>query len=237
MRKLLLVCAGTALLVASASASTMTGTYYVLSPDNPDVQHGIDGGTVTGLIESTLGPNGLPVASAYGQTYAGPSGPITDIDSTTHELLWWSVSAFTTLQTVQVDTLPLNKQIFPDGVSNGPDGYSAVHWNGIFYLPSATDVTFNLSSDDDGFIFVDGNLQVDNGGIHSLASVPSQTVMVGAGTHTLDLFFADRHTVESRVQFSTNVDVSGTPEPASLALGGVGLLLIAAGSLRRKITK
>jgi len=53
-------------------ADEITGYFYSV-PNNhaqdPDFQGGIDGGTVTGLVQNTLGPDGLPVVSAKGATF------------------------------------------------------------------------------------------------------------------------------------------------------------------------
>ena len=53
-------------LLGSAPAhavSSLTLTTYTLSTSNPDVEHGIDGAVVTGLVNSTL-TGGLPTVSA-----------------------------------------------------------------------------------------------------------------------------------------------------------------------------
>ncbi len=87
-------------LIAAASASPALATtgllcsYFKLPNTAPgftrhiDVQSGIDGGIVTGLVANNLGPNGLPVVTALGKTRATGSGAIADFDATTSELLW-----------------------------------------------------------------------------------------------------------------------------------------------------
>jgi len=218
-------------------AGSLQGYYFILPVGHPDTERGIDG-VVTGLVNPTLGPGGFPVVSAFGMTNNGASHPITDVNAL-NEILWWTpgqdgVTAWKT----QVDTLPLNSNpLFPfnhgcDGPCGG--GYVAAYWTGTFNLTSPGTVTFNLGSDDDAWVFVDNKLQVDNGGIHGFSVAPTVTTPLSAGNHTVDLFFADRHTVQSGIYFSANVVINSTPEPSSLLLLGSGLLGGVA-VLRRKI--
>jgi fibro-slime domain-containing protein len=205
--------------------SGLTATYYTLAPNHPDVEHGIDGGAVTGLVNPTLSAGGLPTVSALGAGYSGRSGPITDVNGA-GELQWWTphggIVSFVGSNTV---SLPYNEHLFPNGGSvDGPGvGYSAARLNGTFSLPSAGSITINLGSDDDAWVFVDGNLVVDNGGVHPDIVAPTTTSSLSAGTHRLDVFYSDRHMVQSQLTLSADVDFTPIPEPASMALLGAGL--------------
>jgi hypothetical protein len=54
------------------------------------------------------------------------------------------------------------------------------------------------------------------------------------GNYSLDLFFAERHTSESNLQINTSLALQAVPEPETLVLSGLGLLVMGGVSLGRR---
>jgi fibro-slime domain-containing protein len=215
----------------------LTGNYYTVAHgQNPDFENGIDGTTVTGLVESTLGADGLPVASAKGLSGAGvASGPITDVNAS-NEILWWTPGQDgVAFEKTQTDATPIShpSNFFPDGQSTNSNFYRTVHWTGTFDgSQNGGSLTVSLKADDDAFLFLDNQLLLDNGGVKAFDSslVTSTVTGLTPGLHTVDLFFADRHEVQSAIEFDANVTLNAIPEVPGAAMlifvgmGGAGLL-------------
>jgi fibro-slime domain-containing protein len=227
----------TAALTAGANAD-LVGNYFILpnnipgTPRHIDVQSGIDGGIVTGLVQSTLGPNGLPVATNLAKTRVAGSGNIQDLDATTDEILWWTPgrtgNRTVLFEKTQSDPTPftMRHNFFPDGQNSNAWGFRAVHWTGSFFMNAGdiASLTMSLEADDDAWIFINNTLAVDNGGVKAIGHVSNLlgTGMVNAGWNTIDIFFADRNQVQSGIGFRTNASIIPTPGAAALiGLGGL----------------
>ena len=218
--------------IISQVDSSLAVTYY-------SVAQGSDFGNlpVVGMenntVLSTLGPDGLPV---YNSSYGGPA--LTNVNAN-GELTWWTPSAQVTETGTATVALPYANSAFfpPNGTGSNDSGvFQTAMFSGTFNLTSAQTVTFNLGADDDAFLYVDGTIVSDLGGIHADAQAPVSTAMLSAGSHSLELFYADRDQVQAQLSFSvqsSDVPMTPVPEPGSLALLGTGLLGLAL-TLRRK---
>lgn len=205
---------------SSAGTQDCTGLLHATIRDfspttHPDFEAEL--GDDTGIVEAALGADGKPVYTSSGGT------------STTHGKAafdeWFrdtpgvNVSIPTTIQLSPagggVYTYD-NQAYFPiDGQGLGDEGNPH---NYHFTLEVHTQFeyrggeVFTFTGDDDLFTFINGKLAIDLGGVHGAesssvdldASAKELGIEVGK-VYTLDLFFAERHTVDSHFRIDTTI--------------------------------
>jgi fibro-slime domain-containing protein len=235
------------LCVSTAYASSLSAFYYEVSTSDPDFGTQCCG-LFTNMVQSTLGPNGLPVLNP---TYGGPT--IHDVNGS-NELTWWSPSFNSHVTSTGTGTISLpfsNSAMYPPRGQNpsGGDsnGYLAAVFSGSLTIPSTESVTFTLGSDDDSFLYLNNTLVTSSGGVHADSPAPVVSQTLGAGTYSLLLFYDDRYPTQAALDFSVNTSnvlvgppegpSSGIPEPASVLLIAAGLLPVALVSRLRTAAK
>jgi fibro-slime domain-containing protein len=207
-------------------------------------------GVVTGMVESTL-TGGLPTAGA--NIVAGAS-------SATNFAKWYVDSAGFNLSTPTSLVLTegpagtytySNNAFFPiDGQLYGNQGRShnyhfTMQLEGqlAFSDPAVgPNKSFTFTGDDDLWVFVDGKLVLDLGGVHgavskSFTAQDLKNLGLLAGTpYDLDIFFAERHTTQSNFAITTTLDITPPPElpePGTLLLALPALVALV--SRRRRL--
>ncbi len=180
-----------------SGTAALSATYFEVSTTGNGPDFG-GSGAPNVQIGSTLGPDGLPVVSS-------PAG-VTDVDPLTQELTWWGPS----LNSGVVETgtgavsLPYGSNMYaPNSTgSNNSAYFETAILQGGFSLSSAQSVTFQLGSDDDSFIYVDGTLIGSEPGIHGAGSQNFTASDLAAGTHTVEVFYDDREQAGAYLQLN-----------------------------------
>ena len=212
---------------AGGISSTLSATYYEVADAarDPDFNSG-DFPTVAN--GSSLGPDGLPVASGGVHDRNGAG-----------EITWWSPAfdAKVTQTGTGTITLPYASNMYPPDSRGGNDrtDFETAKFTGVFSLAGPGTVTFTLGSDDDTFLYVDGKLVVQNPGVHAVSTATNTSGPLSAGSHTLTLFYADRENVGAYLSINSSASISAaTPEPAAWTLMVVGFGSVGAALRRRK---
>ena len=118
-----------------------------------------------------------------------------------------------------------NNKFFPiDDRGFGNSGMTSIDRNYHFTLETHLEFdykggeVFTFRGDDDLWLFINGKLAIDIGGVHSaiqktirLDEIADDLGITVGNRYSFDLFFAERHTVASSFKFQTNMDLECIP--------------------------
>ncbi|ODT84402.1 MAG: hypothetical protein ABS86_06750 [Sphingobium sp. SCN 64-10] len=231
------------------AAYTFTGTadyFSVNSSANGDFKSTYSGpyGVYSNSVANTLNANGMPV---YNPGYGGPA--LVNVNAS-NQLMWWTpgtndpAGTGNTMTVTQTGndvpfTLPFADNSFfaPNGGGvNDNNAFLTAIFTGTLTLDAASTVTFSLGADDDAFLFVDGVSLLQLGGIHEPTPVSVTSSVLGAGAHTVKLFYADRNKSQAVLNFNITAVTNAVPEPSTWAMMIGGLALVGLSMRRRKTT-
>ena len=113
---------------------------------------------------------------------------------------------------------PINGELFGNSAGQSKNFGFTFELDTQFTYKKGTGQTFTFTGDDDVWVFVDGKLVVDIGGVHGAIS---QTVeldrlnwLEDGAKYPLKLCFAERHTTQSNVRIDTTISLQAVDPPA-----------------------
>ena len=208
------------------------------SVDHNGPGDGCCSGLQTGWVDGVLNANRRPTLSATGAAYGG----VNKINSVGVgvQLAWWTVGGLsgavvsdgtTTLGTIASANFNTGGGWFPTGQFDNSTWQRSALFTG--YASNTGSANWTVGANDDAWIFRNGNLVLDNGGVKGIGTSSTNSVSWAVGDR-IEIFFADRNTVDAGIGFDGGgLQVSTVPEPGTYALMTTGLLAVF-GVVRRR---
>jgi hypothetical protein len=194
---------------AAASAGELAVTYFT-AVDRGDPDFHTTGCCVfpRHLVQGALGPGGLPLLDP---AYAGGALAryvVHDVNRAS-EITWWTPGPTIAETGTGIAMLPFaSRRFFPPngGGRDNFHGFQTAVFRGILHVPRMEPVHFRIGADDVAFLYLDGALVADLGGVHPRIDLPVVTQVLPPGDYCLALFYADLYPDHAELFFSIDTD-------------------------------
>ena len=184
-------------------------------------------GDKAGAKSSSAGGS-LHTASAFAQWYRDTPGvnlsqniPITLVRQANSNLYSFSDQTDATYYN-RGGFFPINGALFGNSPGQSKNFGFTFELSTTFVYSRNSGQVFTFTGDDDVWVFIDGKLVIDIGGVHSAVS---QTIdldrlnwLTDGARYSFKLLFAERHTTQSNVRIDTTINMTPAALPATSGL-------------------